>query len=246
MPREYDQLDLGCGDGGFIRWARGALGVRRCLGVDWQMGTEAHRARLRELNPDPGVEFEQFNVAAESKRYVGSRGEDGLLAGIRARIVTMSHFLEHLPGTECAFNAVEAAAGVASEFVMITGPAWDCEPWLRTLGMRFYWSEWADHTLMTTTTLLEEIARAGRLRRRIYAQTFVRNTRWSGEVVMASAPRGSAAATEQDAAAKPEIRLDPPLFATFTAFMWRGDCPGPGAVLGGYDKDPNSRLVWRD
>lgn len=122
---KFDFIDLGCSDGGSLRFCQKRFGARRGLGVD--------------LDP---AKVEQARAA----------GMDAILADARqlpretcVRFVAMMNFLEHLPGLQVVEEVISAAVGAADDFLFIRHPSFEGEAYLSTLGLRQYWWHWSGH-----------------------------------------------------------------------------------------------------
>ncbi|MCP5150348.1 MAG: methyltransferase domain-containing protein [Ectothiorhodospiraceae bacterium] len=132
---DYDFLDLGASHGDSLTWARRALSVARGLGVDSSpakvaaalaAGHDCVRADATALDaPDGSVDH-----------------------------VVMSHFLEHLPDATAVERALRGAVRLARRSVVVRGPWFEADTWLRTRGLKLYWSDWTGHRCHVDRTLL--------------------------------------------------------------------------------------------
>ena len=133
----YDFLDFGASSGGCVEFAKARLGGTSGLGVD----IDPHKvARMRS----------QGYACAEGDVTRIDLPDDSV------RFVTMSHILEHLPDLAAVRRALAGAARVASDFLFIQGPFFDADGALADDGLKFYWSDWGDHTCRLTTAALRE------------------------------------------------------------------------------------------
>lgn len=99
----YDYLDFGCSEGGSLSFARDVLGGRRGLGLDIDPQKVA-KAR------SAGFEALQMDVTA-LQAYPNCTS-----------FVTMTHFLEHLPGYHLAKKCVLSGITAARDFVVFRQP----------------------------------------------------------------------------------------------------------------------------
>ncbi|MCC7275265.1 MAG: class I SAM-dependent methyltransferase [Alphaproteobacteria bacterium] len=121
-----DFLDVGCSNGGSIRWASGAFGGHG-LGID---------------------------VSPAKVASARAKGFDAVVADARQlpfpeshfRYAVLSNILEHLPDRDYAFDCVSGVWRCVRDFVVVTGPNFDHEPYLRSLGYKRYWADWSGHT----------------------------------------------------------------------------------------------------
>lgn len=61
------------------------------------------------------------------------------------------HVLEHLPTLNHAQAAIKNAIKISKKFVFIMGPYFDADDYLKSLGLKMYWSDWTGHPLHLTT-----------------------------------------------------------------------------------------------
>jgi hypothetical protein len=73
------------------------------------------------------------------------------------RFVIMSHFLEHLPDLATVNATIQSAARVATDFLYIQGPYFDGDEYLKTLGFKFFYSDWTGHTCHMTIERLSRL-----------------------------------------------------------------------------------------
>lgn len=137
-PKDFDFLDFGSSKSGCIDFAKKRLGGKRGLGID--------------NNP---VKVDEARKA----------GYDCVVGDITAldfqndvvRFVTMSHVLEHLLDLNAVREVISCAAKVATDFLFIQGPWFDADQYLRSYGLKLYWSDWHCHPCHLTTKQLQEI-----------------------------------------------------------------------------------------
>ena len=137
----YDCVDFGCSGGDSIAFCKEQLGGQRVLGLD--------------LNPNKvavaraaGFDAEVADLAEPSLEILGN-----------VRFVTMSHFLEHLPGRKQAELCIQSSCRIADEFVFIRQPYFDADGYLFSLGLKLYWSDWVGHPYHMTSLDLYTISR---------------------------------------------------------------------------------------
>ena len=137
---QFDFLDFGASNGGSIDFARQHLGGDRGLGID------IHRAKVSKMR-ERGYDCVQGDITRLA------------LSDKSVRFVIISHLLEHLPNRYIVKKAIENAARVATDFLYIQGPFFDADGYLRELGMKYFYSDWAGHTCHLKTTELRQILR---------------------------------------------------------------------------------------
>lgn len=138
---KYDFLDFGTSRGGSIDYAINRLGGTRGLGIDL---SEAKVADARAN----GVECVQGDVTNLD------------LPDDSVRFVTMLHLLEHLPDFDCVNKAIATACRVSTDFVYIVGPYFEADDYLKSQGLKFYWSDWRGHTFHLKYQHLDEILKS--------------------------------------------------------------------------------------
>lgn len=139
----YDLIDFGSGKGGCIKYAQTKLHVSTHLGVELQ------QARVSELKKH-GFNCIQGDV---TKIKLPKRS---------AKIVTISHLLEHLESYAEVEKCIAIACRLAQQCVMIESPCFDFDKYLRAKKLKFYWSDWHGHRVKyTCTDLLRTLKRSG-------------------------------------------------------------------------------------
>lgn len=121
----YDYFDFGCSSGGNMEFIKRFWPSMRGLGIDID---EEKIIKARAAGHDARV---QDILRLSDTKLV--------------RFVTMSHFLEHLDGVECAGRMIRKAVAVADDFVFIRQPWFDADGVLLRHGLKFYWSHWRGH-----------------------------------------------------------------------------------------------------
>lgn len=135
---DYDFIDFGASKGGSIEFAKAALGGRKGLGID--------------LDPKKVSTMKSLGIDAIQGDFTNLD-----LPKKSVKFVIMSHVLEHLPDLETVEKTLESAINLSTEFVFIQGPVFDSDKYLKSFGLKFYWSDWHGHTCHLTTYQLAEI-----------------------------------------------------------------------------------------
>lgn len=121
----YDFVDLGCGDGGSIRFCQKRFGAGRGIGIDLD---PAKVAKARTAGVDA--------FQADATQLGGEK---------QVAFVSMMDFLEHLPSLEVAEEVIRSASAIATDFLFISHPSFEGEEYLETIGLRQYWWHWSGH-----------------------------------------------------------------------------------------------------
>lgn len=233
MLTEYEHLDLGCSEGGFVEFCRGAFGKMSTLGIDINPGCE-------RFAQEKGYDFLCVDFPGDSWKLDSPGGPS------RFGIVTASHFLEHLKSWSAVEESLDWACRRMGRFLMATGPAYDCDSMLRSVGRRFYWADWNDHVTPVSASGIDGIMR-GICRRSIgldyaiFGSSPVQSSA-HGDVVPVSVPSGAGPRPIPDDDVGTTIFI-PPLFCSYTLFAWKGDAP---EFMFGYRSAQDQRLLyWR-
>jgi hypothetical protein len=126
----YDLIDFGSGRGGCLSFSMTKFGIATHLGIDIQ------KQRVAELN---------------KKGYNCIQGDiTNIKLDHSAKIVTMSHLLEHLDSYASLQKVVGTAVKLSTSCVFIESPCFDFDTYLRTKGLKFYWSDWRGHKVKYT------------------------------------------------------------------------------------------------
>lgn len=134
----YDFIDFGCKQGGSFGYCERVLGGKNGLGID---NNRKHVAAFIES----GGNAVYGDITALD------------LPESCVRFVCISHVLEHLPSLDHVRMALLSAMRVARDFVYIVGPYFDRDEYLKSLGLKFYWSDWKWHPTHIETNKLAEI-----------------------------------------------------------------------------------------
>lgn len=124
----FDFADFGCSNGSSIQFGIEILKGRRGFGID--------------LDPKKIVSAKAAGYEAIKGDFCNLDLPDGCVD-----FTILSHTLEHLPTLDCAKEAIKNAIRISRKFVFIRGPFFDADDYLKSLGLKFYWSDWTGHTL---------------------------------------------------------------------------------------------------
>jgi hypothetical protein len=124
---KFDFLDFGASKAASLEYGKKHFSGKRGLGVD--------------LNPE--------RVKAMNK--LGYDSMVGDLTDLKipkdcVRFVKMAHILEHMPSLTGVEKAIAAAKKAATDFLVITGPFFDEDDYLKSKGLKPYWSGYKEHT----------------------------------------------------------------------------------------------------
>jgi len=136
--KTIDFIDFGASKGGSIDFAQFFFGGTHGVGID---KNRKKVSKLRELG---------FTAMLGDINKVG-------LPKKSVRFVMISHFLEHLTGLTNVKQIIDRAKQTAQEFICIIGPNFDEDHYLKSMGLRFFWSHWEGHTCHLKTWELQEI-----------------------------------------------------------------------------------------
>lgn len=134
---EYDFLDLGAGEGLSLASCEKKIGGRG-------LGIEMKQAKVEKAQQS-GVNVVLGNALHVSK-----------LPG-KVDYVVCDNFLEHLPDKETVLAMIKQASEVARKFIYIAHPSFEDIDYLKSLGLKTYWSDWTGHTSMLTLPDIVEI-----------------------------------------------------------------------------------------
>lgn len=161
LNRTYDFYDFGCSAGARIESTNAVFPDLRGLGID----IAAPKVAAARENGHDAVVFDILKLPEQKS----------------VDFVTMTHFLEHLPGLAMAHRMIAKAISVSRDSVMIRQPWFDADGELARRGFKFYWSHWRGHPNKMTTldfySILQEELELGRIRRfSIYGRKPVHNS----------------------------------------------------------------------
>jgi len=124
----FDFADFGCSNGSSIQFGIEILKGSRGFGI--------------ALDPKKIVSAKAAGYEAIKGDFCNLELPDGCVD-----FTIISHTLEHLPTLDCAKEAIKNAIRISRKFVFIRGPFFDADDYLKSLGLKFYWSDWTGHTL---------------------------------------------------------------------------------------------------
>jgi hypothetical protein len=140
---KFDYIDVGCKRGSSTHLCREVLGGSLGLGID--------------INAD--------HVASYSAAGGVGMAADASNLGLPDNIVNfsvLSHILEHLPNLDSVNKVISESLRVSRKFVYIVGPFFDEDEYLRSLGLKFFWSDWSYHpTHVHTSDILRAVDMSG-------------------------------------------------------------------------------------
>ena len=201
----YDFLDIGSSKGGSIDFARDKLGGKRGLGVDLRAANVEHM-RWRGYDCLHG-DITEMTFPAKSVRFA-----------------VMNHVLEHM-SLHKAYQTVQCAKHVATDFVYVRGPYFDADAFLRRHGLKFYWSDWHGHTCHLTISLLQAVLRGLGLEHfTILGRTPVADS-LDDSVHPLDSPIDQHQYDPLEHPPKPSIRFNPPLYREFICLVRLRDIP---------------------
>jgi hypothetical protein len=124
----FDFLDFGASKAESLHFGVNRLGGKRGLGVDLDPKRVA-KMKEQGLNCVVG---DITNLAVEKNAV---------------RFVKMVHILEHLPSLKSAQQAIATAKRAATDFIVINGPFFDEDEYLKNKKLKLEWSDYPEHTL---------------------------------------------------------------------------------------------------
>lgn len=128
----FDFADFGCSHGGSIQFGIKILKGRKGFGID--------------LDPKKIASAQAAGYDAIKGDFCNLDLADGCVD-----FTILSHTLEHLPTLDHAQKAIKNAIRISRKFVFIRGPFFDADDYLKSLGLKFYWSDWSGHSLHLKT-----------------------------------------------------------------------------------------------
>ena len=134
----YEMIDLGCGQGDSIVFARGVFGLNgSVLGIDIN---PAHEEKVKALGAD-------FDCADASQVPPGKTCD----------VLVSSHFLEHLTSWAKVENVLMWGPRIAKDCMLFSNPMWDYEVLAKLHGRSFRWADYADHCCALTVPAVNKI-----------------------------------------------------------------------------------------
>lgn len=117
-------FDFGCSHGNGMMWVQNQLG---CSGLGFDI-----------------IETKLLSTSAKDllcSRYDILKLPDQKLVPF----TTLFHMLEHLNSKWDAYEYIEKAVEVSTEYVIMKQPYYDADPFLFSLGMKTFYSDWTGH-----------------------------------------------------------------------------------------------------
>lgn len=133
-----DFIDLGCGSGGSIDWAKRKFNGGTHLGIE------------KYVVPYEKAVKNGYNVIQKDVVL-----DDTILP--KCRFVTMLHFLEHLRNEDEVKKVILKSIDSATDFIFFKVPYFDADEYLKSLDFKFTWSDWIGHPTAITTTLIKRL-----------------------------------------------------------------------------------------
>jgi len=124
-PGIYDYIDFGCSWGANMTYNDKVF--RGCKGL----GIDIDEKKVSRAKSD-GHDAIAFDILKLPNNKITS-------------FVTMSHFLEHLPGNNDASKFISKAISISNDFVFIRQPWFDSDGQLLIDDLKYYWSDWHGH-----------------------------------------------------------------------------------------------------
>ncbi len=95
-----------------------------------------------------GIDIDPVKVArAQSLGRNVVLGDIGQLDEVtRVRFITLDNVLEHLPDLAAVAHVLELTARIATDFIYIRHPSFEDETYLRSVGLKQFWTDWTGHT----------------------------------------------------------------------------------------------------
>lgn len=134
---KYDFLDIGCKDGRSFPIAY-ELGYKSGIGVD----INENHVRSAILKGFDAIVADATDLPFPDKSF---------------KMSISNHVLEHLPSEDMARKAINEMIRVTSEKISIAFPVFDYDDYLKSLGLRTFYSHWKGHTNMMKLSKLLDI-----------------------------------------------------------------------------------------
>ncbi|MGB6167913.1 MAG: methyltransferase domain-containing protein [Geitlerinemataceae cyanobacterium] len=197
----FDFCDFGCSNGSSIEFGMNVLKGRQGFGIDIDSkkveatkskGYEAIHSDFCNLNlPDKCVNF-----------------------------TILSHVLEHLPNLEIAQKSIENSVRISKNFVFIRGPYFDADDYLKSLGLKFYWSDWSGHPLHFTVQSMRQCLDQLNLENyEIYGRNIVENSH-NLAIHPLFSPRNQQKWNPEKHDRKEFFKFDRSIYQEFSCIIW--------------------------
>ena len=125
--QKFDFFDFGASKAASIEYAKRHLFGKKGLGID----LDEKRVGLMKKNGYQCVVADLTNIRLPAKCV---------------KFVKMAHILEHVPDLKSVERVIDTAKKTATHFLVITGPYFDQDKYLRSLGFKLHWSDYPDHS----------------------------------------------------------------------------------------------------
>jgi len=197
----FDFADFGCSNGSSIQFGIKILKGRKGFGID--------------IDPKKVASAKAAGYDAIKGDFCHLDLPDGCVD-----FTILSHTLEHLPTLDCAKKAIKNAIRISRKFVFIRGPFFDADDYLKSLGLKFYWSDWTGHTLHLKAeqvmNILEDINAPNY---EIYGRVLLNSSRDATIHPLSSLKNQHQWELEKHGV-KPILTLTKPVYREFVAIIW--------------------------
>ncbi|MCA9349301.1 class I SAM-dependent methyltransferase [Candidatus Saccharibacteria bacterium] len=191
----YNFIDLGAGDGASL------VNIERIIGGNG-VGVELSTKKVQK--------------AFELKRnvYQGNALDLHKIPG-KVDFVTCDNFLEHLLTFEDVYSMLEQASKVARKFIYVRHPSFENVDYLKSLGLRTYWSHWHGHTAhVTIKDFVEMFNRLGIYDVKVVPVCKIKDST-DDKILPVGAPIDQHDYDEQMHGKKPKVKFDRDLYYAF-------------------------------
>lgn len=213
--KDYDFLDFGASKGGSIDFAKARLGGKRGLGID--------------INPERVKKMQKAGYDAMVGDFV-----DLTLPPKCVRFVLMSHILEHVPDLKIVERTIDTARTAATDYLVITGPYFDEDKYLESLGFKFHWSDYRGHTCHLTTSQLMKILKKLELDDyELYLRGPIADSS-NRHILPLSTPVDSLHYDPKVHPPKPTVKFGRPIWTDFVCYIRLRDIPNWHELTRGY------------
>jgi hypothetical protein len=200
----FDFADFGCSNGSSIQFGIKILKGRKGLGID--------------IDPKKVASAKAAGYDAIKGDFCNLDLPDGCVD-----FTILSHTLEHLPTLDCAKEAIKNAIRISRKFVFIRGPFFDADDYLKSLGLKFYWSDWTGHTLHLKAeqvmNILEDINAPNY---EIYGRVLL-NSSIDATIHPLSSLKNQHQWELEKHGVKPILTLTKPVYREFVGIIWLAD-----------------------
>lgn len=200
----FDFADFGCSNGSSIQFGIKILKGRKGFGID--------------IDPKKVASAKAAGYDAIKGDFCNLDLPDGCVD-----FTILSHTLEHLPTLDCAKEAIKNAIRVSRKFVFIRGPFFDADDYLKSLGLKFYWSDWTGHTLHLKAeqvmNILEDINAPNY---EIYGRVLL-NSSIDATIHPLSSLKNQHQWELEKHGIKPILTLTKPVYREFIGIIWLGE-----------------------